>query len=323
MLRFGICTRDQYRRSGKQRRLSGSRVAFHLLAVGDNPSREDIEIFEDINFTLRTSNGTCRTTFRNRLTDVDAATIKILEQLYPRNSNLLIEDRAVSHGLTSIEFAQQLFSVFSNACFEASDRLLHLVQLTLPSGEHYIVEPDGKPIQYINPPFVVSLAQRESRFLPVNQLIAAWAKHRLRDLPLSPAVLDSLSETRYRISTISCIHPEVVAFQKSNPRFQMRTRSVFDVTAGGVHLLRTMNILNKDYFSDAQLRDGVDAAFRSLKEGGVWIVGRTLERDFSNHVSFLQKSEDCWQLLGRIGNGSEMEHFVGTTHPSSEVLLQQ
>jgi hypothetical protein len=76
-----------------------------------------------------------------------------------------------------------------------------------------------------------------------------------------------------------------------------------------------MNILNKAYFSDSQLREGSKAAFQSLKLGGVWIVGRTLENDFSNHATFLQKQENGWGVLARIGNGSEMEGYAGPVQP--------
>jgi hypothetical protein len=84
-----------------------------------------------------------------------------------------------------------------------------------------------------------------------------------------------------------------------------------------------MNILNKDYFSDSQLREGSEAAFRSLKLGGVWIVGRTLESDFSNHATFLQKQETGWGILARIGNGSEMEGYAGRVQPSPRIPADQ
>ena len=323
MLRFGICTQDQFIKVGEQRRFSGSRVAYSLLNIGENPTKEQTQVFEDISFTLRTSNGTCRTTFRNRLRDVDAATIKILERLYSPDSALLIEDRAVSHGLTSLELAQQLFLAFPNAGFEASDRLMSLIQLSLATGEIYILEPEGQPLQYIKPPFVVSLVQKESRFLPVNRLIAARGRRRLRHLSLPDGWMESFGGENYQVSQISCVHPEVVAFKKNNPGFQLRTRSVFDITSSGVHVLRTMNILNKDYFSDAQLREGSQAAFQSLKLGGLWIVGRTLESDFSNHVSFLQKREDGWEILARIGNGSEMEEYAGRVRPGPQIPLKR
>jgi hypothetical protein len=323
MLRFGICTQNQFLETGEQRRYLGSRVSYSLLNIGDNPTTEQIGIFEDISFTLRTSNGTCRTTFRNRLRDVDSATIGILEQLYPSDTELLVEDRAVSHGLTSLEWAQQLFRVFPHSKFEASDKLLYLIQLSLESGGTYILEPEGQPLQYIKPPFVVSLSHKESSLLPFNRLIAAHARRRLRHLLLPGGWMESPGGDGYQVSKINCVHPEVLSFSRTDTRFQLRTRSLFDVTPGAVHVLRTMNILNKDYFPDSQLKEGSQAAFQTLKLGGVWIVGRTLESDFSNHVTFLQKRENGWGILARVGNGSEMEGLAGRVQSGPRIAAGQ
>jgi hypothetical protein len=323
MLRFGICTHKQFIDAGERRRFLGSRVSYSLLNIGENPTKEQIRIFEDISFKLRTSNGTCRTTVRNRLRDVDAAAKGILERLYPSDTELLVEDRAVSHGLTSLEWAQQLFQAFPHSQFEASDKLLYLIQLSLASGRTYILEPEGQPLQYIKPPFVVSLSHKESSLLPFNRLIAAQARRRLRHFSLPDGWMESHGGDGYQVSKIKCLHPEALAFNRTNPRFQLRTRSVFDVTPNAVHVLRTMNILNKAYFSDSQLREGSEAAFRSLKLGGVWIVGRTLESDSSNHATFLQKQENGWVILARIGDGSEMEGYAGRVQPSPCIPADQ
>jgi hypothetical protein len=322
MLRFGILTRNQYIEAGEQRRYSGSRVSYGLLNVGENPTREQIQLFEDINFTLRTSNGTCRTTFRDRLRDVDAATIEILKRFYLSEFELVFQDRAVSHGLTSLELAQELFQAFPNSKLEASDRLLYLVQLSLASGEKFILEPEGQPLQYIKPPFVVSLAHEESRFLPINRLIAAQGRRRLRRLLQPSGQVKSLGVEGCQVSHISCVHPEARTFSNTTPQFQLLTRSVFDVTPDAVHVLRMMNILNEGYFSDLQLKEGSEAAFRSLRLGGVWIVGRTLESDFSNHVTFLQKLVNGWRILARIGKGSEMERYAVLASPDPCILVQ-
>ncbi len=323
MLRFGICTEKQFIEVGERRRFSGSRVSYSLLNVGENPTKEQIQVFEDINFTLRTSNGTYRTSFRNRLRDVDAVAQGILERLYPRGAEFLAEDRAVSHALTSLEWAQTLFQSFPRSKFEASDRLLYLVELSLPTGEKYIFEPDGRPLQYINAPFVVSLSHKESLRLPVNRLIAARAKRRLRRLVLPSGWMESGEGKGYQVRKIKCVHPEALSFSNTDPRFQLRIRSVFEVTANPVHVLRTMNILNKDYFSDSQLKDGCRAAFQSLRLGGIWIVGRTLESDFSNHVTFLQKQGNGWMVLTRIGDGSEMETYADRVSPGSSIPANQ
>lgn len=307
MLRFGIWTREQYLHAGAKRRFSGARVSYSLLNVGDHPTEEEIKVFEDICFTLRTSNGTFRTSFRRRFHDVDAAAMCWIERLYPAGTELRVQDRAVSHGLTSREWAEQVFQVYPRASFEASDLLFFLVQLTLPDGASYIVEPNGQPLQYIRPPFVVSVLHREPRRYPVNRWMRALARRRFARLSLPEGWMESAGAGAYRVGKIPIIHPEALLYSKTNPGFQFRVRSVFEHTPGACQVLRTMNIFNRDYFPEEQLRAGMEAAFHSLEPGGLWIVGRTLEEDFSNHVSFLRRRETGWEFLERVGKGSEME----------------
>ena len=315
MLRFGICTPEQY--LGERRRFSGSRVAYSLLDVGDHPNEEQIRTFEDVSFTLRTSNGTFRTTFRNRFRDVNDAALRLLKDSYPPDTALRVQDRAVSHGLTSWEWARDLFPAYPSSEFEASDLLLHLFKLSLPSGETYILEPDGKPLQYIKPPFVVSLHHREPWRYLVNHAIAARARRRFKQLGLPESPPERWPQSSYAVNKIPFVHPEARLFAASNPRFQLRVRSVFEHTPGACHVLRTMNIFNRDYFSAEQLTEGATAAFHSIEPGGIWIVGRTLEEDLSNHVTFFRRQETGWEVLERIGKGSEMEQF--SMHASCDV----
>ena len=71
-----------------------------------------------------------------------------------------------------------------------------------------------------------------------------------------------------------------------------------------------MNILNLAYFSRKQLVDGIQAASESLKPGGLWIIGRTLQENQTNHVTFFRRTEKKWEVLEKIGNGSEIEELV-------------
>lgn len=310
MLRFGICTPDQYRRMGERRRFSGSRVNYGLLDVGDHPTEEQIRIFEDVSFTLRTSNGTFRTTFRGRFRDVDAAALRLLCGIYSPETELRVQDRASSHGLTSFEWAQSLLPAFPRAEFEASDLLLYLFRVSLPSGETYIVEPGGKPLQYIKPPFVVSLHYPESWRYPVNRAIAASAKQKFQQLNLPQGPMEESATARYQVTKIPFIHPEARLFSAKNSRFQSRIRSVFEHTPAACHVLRTMNIFNKAYFSRQQLAEGAGAAFHSIKPGGLWILGRTLEEDFTNHATFFRRLDHGWEVLERIGSGSDIEDLA-------------
>lgn len=294
---FGIYSKAQYLALGENRRFSGARVAYNLLRTGDNPGPEDIRAFEDICVTLRTSNGTFRTTYRNRFRDVDAASLRWIGQFFSAAPVIRVEDRAVSSGLTSVEWAQTLFAHFPVVEFEASDLLIELEELSSAGGETWIVEANGTPLQYIKPPFVVSLHHRESWRNPILRWVAARARRRFAQL----------SRADCRISRIRCIHPEAQALAKMNRNFHFEVRSVFDRSDVPCHVLRTMNILNLSYFSKEQLTAAAAVVFNSVAPGGIWIVGRTLESDLTNHVTFFQRCADRWQILDRIGNGSEIE----------------
>jgi hypothetical protein len=317
MVKFGIITQEQYLRlDERQRRYSGAHVAYNLLNVGEQPSAEQIRVFEDVSFTLRTSNGTFRTTFRNRFEDIDKIALRWIGEQFSRGSSFQVQDRAVSHGLTSKEFAERVFEQFPNAAFEASDLLLGLVELSV-DGQVYIAERSGTPLQYIKAPFVVPLHHPESRRYPWNRWVARRARHRFDNLKLpagwsatqntQPQRIPSQRGPELRVRYIPFIHPEALALTRQNPNFRFCERSAFDATPETCHVLRTMNIFNRDYFSEQQLTDGAKAAFQSLPPGGLWIVGRTLEDQITNHATYFRRSEHGFDVLERMGEGSEIE----------------
>ena len=292
---------------GSERRFSGPSVAYNLLRVGDNPSEDQTRVFEDISVTLRTSNGTFRTSFRNRFQDVDAVCIDLLKWFFPVESAIRVEDRAASHGLTSCEWAKRLLPVFPAAEVEASDLLLQLLELSVDGGETFITEVDGTPLQYVKPPFVLSLHHPESWRNPLRRWAAARARKRFKTLGLPHAWFEQSQGAGYLVRPIPFIHPEAAALARSDPRFTFRRRSVFDRTPMPCHVLRTMNIFNQAYFAEERLREGYRAIFDSLQPGGIWIVGRSLEEDLTNHATFFRKAGNGWEVLDRIGGGWELE----------------
>lgn len=307
MFGLGIYTQEQYMRMGSERRFSGPSVAYNLLRVGDNPSEAEVRVFEDISVTLRTSNGTFRTSFRNRFQDVDAASIVLLKRFFPLDSALRVEDRAVSHGLTSCEWAKGLLPVFPGAEVEASDLVLQLLELSTDGGEVFITEADGTPLQSIKPPFVLSLHHPESWRNPLRRWAAARARKRFDALRLPNGWVEQQQGLGYRVRSIPYIHPEAAALARSDARFTFRHRSVFDRTSMPCHVVRSMNIFNQAYFTAERLEEGYRAIFDSLQPGGIWIVGRTLEEDLTNHATFFRRTENGWEVLERIGRGWELE----------------
>lgn len=314
MLHFGLISADQYQRASKKRRMSAVGVSLNLLEVGDPASAEEISRFEEITYSMRTSNGSTRTTFRHRLDDVDQTATRLMLQFYPPDEELIIQDRGASNCLTSSEWAAQVLPIFRKARLEASDAVLYLYRVSLVQGGTYFVEPNGIPVQFLYPPFVVCLTPREPYRYLVNQAIGMFAKrafHRRFPFPFEQ-VLNSYSESAgYRVDKISCVHPEARRCRHKEPRFHISERSVFE-SVPGLHILRTMNILNLAYFPTHQLRKGIRAAFESVRPGGLWIVGRTTLEDSKNHVTFFRRNERNWDVLERIGQGSEIESLVMT-----------
>jgi hypothetical protein len=310
MLRFGVVDREGYRRLGPERREAGAHVALTLLDSGDDASDATVEDFEHLCFVLRLSNGTFRTSFRNRFPDVNSRLGAILEGEFDRHDVLRIEDRAASHGLTAKEWASEILAAFPNATFEASDLILDLKALVSPDGVTYVAEPDGTPIQVIAEPFVVPLCHRGPLRYPINSLVSWWYRRRWRLLALPPDWPMREAVGDLRVKSIPFLHPEVRTFLNSEPRFHMVCRSAFEVSPIPCQAIRTMNIFNRAYFTEEELQEACKAVFRSMALGGYWVLGRTTERDFQNHVSILRRRDRGWEVLDRIGHGSEIEQLA-------------
>ena len=69
-----------------------------------------------------------------------------------------------------------------------------------------------------------------------------------------------------------------------------------------------MNVLNIAYFNKERLEEAIEAVYESVKEGGMWIVGRTEEN--GNHVTIFRRMDRRWEVIERLGNGSEIETLV-------------
>jgi hypothetical protein len=291
VLTFGIYTVDQYARASGKRHLSGAAVSYGLLQIGDNPTEQEISRFENISLIFCTSNGTRRTTCRQRMQDVDAATLELLQRWHQPGTDLLMQDRGASSCLTSAELAGRLFSAFPYASLEASDRLLWVFRISLAKGKGYIIEPDGKPLQYICPPFVVSLNAYKAERNPLRRLIAARGKRLFGQLGF-PKICQT-----YKINQISCIHPEAASLCKKDSRFQIRLRSVFEQSSG-LDVLRTMNVLNKDYFPIEKLVEGCMLLSRVLNAGDCGSLGE-LWRTRQITLHFLRE----WKSNSKLRRG--------------------
>ena len=317
MFRTGIWTAEQFVEAEKQPLREPKPVSIRLLDVRDTAGTEEVRIFEAISRTLRTSNGTYRTTYPHRFKDLDRAASIQIGRIFGPDSEFGIQDRAASNCLTSAEWASALFPVFKNVRVTASDLLLFLVEAELPSGEIFILEPGGEPLQYIRSPFVLPLAGGESRRHIVNRLMIRYALSKLARLRIpqewvnDPDTTGDLLVSPWKLRRIPFTHPRARALARLDRRFRITNASVFDATPNVCQVLRTMNILNRSYFPDERIREGIRASLSSLTENGIWIAGRTIEESQAgNQATIFQKRNNAFEVLDRIGGGWELEALV-------------
>jgi hypothetical protein len=273
--------------------------------------------------TLRLSGGVYRTTTARRFEKLDAFFQPVLESRFSRQTPLLVEDWAASACITSAEWFTSLVQIFPALKMVASDLHLYLVEVILPTGDSFVVEAEGHPLQYLKPPFVIPLHRRETAKLPVNRWLQARAHtcfaelksrgmfefFRLEEGP------EEWTRPPIRFRRIPLTHPAAVALSCASPEFQVESHSVFEPRElESCDVIRSMNIFNRSYFDEPRLLQGLGSCWASLKTGGLLLVGRTVEEGKGapaiHHASVLQKTSTGFSVLDRCNAPSEVEDLA-------------
>jgi hypothetical protein len=167
----------------------------------------------------------------------------------------------------------------------------------------------------------------ESWMLPVNYWLALKAWNRWRSLRNSLVSIQSwvdspaegvLHRDGFQFKKLSLVHPEAAQLELTDSRFRTRSQSIFEPLPSPVHVIRTMNIFNRAYFSPETLKKGIVAVTHSLLPGGIWILGRTVQEEPPLHEVTIYRKEDSGKLrvIERIGPGSEIEALALSTTQS-------
>ena len=79
----------------------------------------------------------------------------------------------------------------------------------------------------------------------------------------------------------------------------------------GFDLVRTANILNRNYFSDQDILRAIENIRSYLrKSGGLFLVTRTNASQKNAGTLFELDSRGSFKVLARVGKGSEIERLV-------------
>jgi hypothetical protein len=318
VFRKGVCyvsDLQSLRGARPNRNISCSLVSQVAVGTKDSP-----QAFEMIIRDLELSSGVCRTTYRGRLQDLDVHVRSFLLRSFAREERIEVHDWAVSDALVSSEWARDLFRIFPECHFTASDLTLYLVEVRHGNREACIFEPNGVPLQYVFPPFVVSFNRRDSIVLFANRLVRIRAQRCAKSLQRIVsqyhwAGFDDPTEYSVppdRIRILPLVHPEARLLHRQVPHFRIVLHSVLTPLLERVHVIRSMNIYHRRYFADADIAKGAQAVFDSLVLGGMWILGRTAEerKPVRNEASILRKTQAGFRVLSRLNGGSELEESL-------------
>ena len=318
MYKLGICQAQDigFRRT---RFSTYKHMTYALLRVPMPPTPAGIEQFETVIKTVKLSSGVSRTTYRGRFRDVDTLVTNLLQRQFSGSDQFKLWDWGSSDGVSVLEWTERVWPLFPGASFVASDLVLNLWLAKRRPSEYFVFQPDLSPLQFVHPPFVIPLTHPESPVYLINTLLRWYGNWKFAQLRpelsrlslLEDSFLVGAASQRLDVEPISLIHPKVQEALLYSTQFSFERHDAFSEISIPCDVLRVMNLFNLGYFPEPVISAGIQCAWKSLKLGGIWIVGRTEEGAHRmNHVTVFQKTPAGWVVSSRLGQGSEIEKLA-------------
>jgi hypothetical protein len=273
-----------------------------LLSGKTNSGPDEFAFFR----SLKLRSGVTKTTFSDRMRDVDAWFIEYLsgDEVHE------ILDVGISSGITTVELCELLESRNVKYRLTGMDSDLTAFLITFGEDRSVLVDSKGHPIHFeidgrgfgyvrgTNPKHFYDRAvlRLQSGF---------FLNFRLR------AELASIGETR-NISGTTIRKIDLVSRKvKQNPSIDLLEDSIFgEGDRRKYSVIRAANILNRSYFGEVQLADALRKLAGRLKPGGIMMVCRTNFEGQNNATVFRLDEIGDFGIIGRFGNGSEIEEIV-------------
>lgn len=236
---------------------------------------------------LRLPNGTWKTTYPNRLDDLNE---QLLEHL-PRDRELELMDAGVSSGVSTVEWSEQLQANGISHRLIAGD--LHPDGRLFALGGWLAVLFDGEG--------------REPLLLELGPLSLPLRSDRRLVRLLRPLLARALRTLAPRARPVPLVSPRLLR----RPQIELVAD---DVTVPGCFrgrfdAVRVANLLQPSYFDPATI-SAIAANMRErLREGGLLVVCRTGE-DGVNRATIFRRRGANLETEASLGGGSEVEDLV-------------
>ena len=280
---FKIAIKNEFfakhiRRYSNLRKLFVFKVT-HIHSVKDDELRS--ELYEGI----YTGNNTAKSTKVKRFKDIDDVSLKYLNP-----DENVVHDIAVSNGVTSVEFYDKIKQSGKNAEFYISDK--YSTYCFTGNFITKVFSVDKKLIcGYV---FFILADNHINRIFFMSHLLFHFLK------------LFSVPE---QLSKISLYDKKTISFIE-NKLIQEISYDVFDANIDDKFtFIRCMNLLQLPYFSEQQITIALENIKLSLKDSGIFQIGRT-SQDGTNNVSIYKKIASKFIVLEHINKGYENNTLV-------------
>ena len=253
-------------------------------------SRYDPHLEREFFSRIILPNGSVKSTSENRLDDLNVLSLPYVKLL---QSPVRILDVAASSGVSTAEWYEQLISEGVQFSLTATDLTINAFHLKLGLTEAVL----DKKLNFIHLAFA-------GRGMPPK---APWP------IGFLPSLLKRYLAFRMAHGANHSVPIKLLTKRLRNGNFAIVEDDLLngDGFSEDFDVIRAANILNISYFSESILRRMISNLKRRLSNRGLLIVCRT-RADRSNHGTVFRLHGESFTALGRIGDGSEVEHLVNT-----------
>ncbi len=232
------------------------------------------------------NNQTSKKTQKNRFPDLNEISLQLIKE----QKNPIIHDVAVSNGISSAEFHDLLKSNNVDSEFCISDKYAEIFVKKGFITKAFTSE-NKLLFAYIGNIF----AGDKNIFFPLTVL--------LYKILTNQKIIDDFD---YKLLLL---HPEIL--------IKIKTKEInfinYDIFQTEINqkftFVRVMNILNTGYFTEKQIKTGIENIIKSIKENGILLIGRTNSKNINN-ASFYKKTNGQLAHFKDVNKGSEIKQFI-------------
>lgn len=303
MFKRGVTQRGEFARLALERekaRQGWWPFAYTLLGDIENDySDEDEPLLERLYQSMAAGEGVCKITRRNRFPDLDRQLADDCRERFPEALPLIVHDVGCSSAISSLELFDRLIRERPTEV-HASDYFDALYLVRVPTTDWTVVfDATYEPLQLVGRWLVLSARTPAPWRYPVNRLAGRSACRRL--LPVARELLRKHlggDQDVAAVREVSLFHPRAAGRARESAGFLLNRHNLFEPNSVPAHVVRAMNVLTTNHFSEEQVRIGIRACAANLLPGGLLILGRSIDEEDG-------RARASAYHIGRGGGGAE------------------